>query len=71
MLRANDGNINKAAPRLARELMRDVNRPLLIQLIADYLARLPAAEVVRSQGPGHPVDPISRRHQNRWLLHSR
>jgi hypothetical protein len=46
MLRANDGSINKAAPRLARELMGNANRPLLITLVADYLAKLPAAEVV-------------------------
>jgi hypothetical protein len=39
-LRASNGDHNKAAGRLARELAENSNRALLIGLVLDYLARL-------------------------------
>jgi len=40
-LRANDNDVKKTAPKLARALMTNARRPLLIALISDYLSRLP------------------------------
>jgi hypothetical protein len=45
-LRLNDGNVSKAAPKLARTLMENSKRPLLVALCADYLAQLPSTSSV-------------------------
>jgi hypothetical protein len=44
-----NGNIKKAAPKLAYELTENAKRPLLIALVSDYLERLPSAPFAQPQ----------------------
>jgi len=50
-LQANDNDVKKTAPKLARALMTNARRPLLIALVSDYLSRLPRTTP-------HPVMPL-------------
>lgn len=50
-LRLNDNDVKRAAPKLARALIDNANRPLLIALVADYLTRLPPPAAVVEAAP--------------------
>jgi hypothetical protein len=66
VLRLNDGNIKKAAPKLAHALIENARRPLLIALVADFLTRLPNAPTVQpppKPQPATPPKPVGRRRQ--------
>jgi hypothetical protein len=70
VLRLNDGNIKKAAPKLAHALIENARRPLLIALVADYLTRLPNAPVEHPDAktktqPAAPPKPVGRRRQGK------
>src|SRR5262245_5623197 len=43
VLQVHNGNVTQAAPAFRQELLENAKRPLLIALVADYLALLPAA----------------------------
>lgn len=43
VLQVHKGNVTQAAPAFAQELLENAKRPLLVALVADYLARLPVA----------------------------
>jgi hypothetical protein len=45
-MRLNDGNSTKAAPKLARMLIENSQRPLLVALCTDFLDRLPPIAAV-------------------------
>lgn len=64
-LRLNDGNIKKAAPKLARKLLENASRPLLIALCANYLSALPKSEDAPAPKPTarKPVKAHSRRRE--------
>ena len=67
-LRLNDGNVTKAAPKLARTLIENAKRPLLVALVADYLARLPAVPKTPPQRkpPPKPACRRRKRELGRW-----
>jgi hypothetical protein len=64
-LRASNNSVNKAAPTLARALMDNAKRPLLIALVADYLSRLssPSSET-KLPRIAHPK-PAARRREGK------
>ena len=67
ILQSVDGNVTKAASMLARALMENAQRPLLIALTADYLGRLPPATDAEAETPtAKPTKqpkPVGRRRE--------
>jgi hypothetical protein len=67
ILKSTDGDITKAASLLARALMDNARRPLLIALAADYLSRLSPTAEAPAPAPAAPLkkkrEPISRRRE--------
>lgn len=69
ILKMNDGNITKAATKLASALLENQRRPLLIALAADYLERIsmaedaPAAEATAPPKSKGKREPVSRRRE--------
>jgi len=65
-LRLNDNDVKKAAPKLARVLMENSKRPLLIALVADYLSRLPPSEAAADdEAPKRKTKPKAQPHSRR------
>lgn len=69
ILQSTDGDVTKAAPKLARSLMENTRRPLLVALATDYLERLPSVKTetpetaTPSPKPSKQPKPIGRRRE--------
>lgn len=67
IMKSTDGSITKAASLLARALMDNARRPLLIALAADYLSRLPTDGAGAAEKATAPLkkkrEPPSRRRE--------
>lgn len=68
ILKLNDGNITKAAAKLAHALIENQRRPLLIALAADYLVRLSSTDVAPEEATAPTKtkpkrEPTSRRRE--------
>jgi hypothetical protein len=67
ILKLNDGNVTKAAAKLASALMENQRRPLLIALAADYLERISKTVEASAEEAAAPLkkkrEPSSRRRE--------